>query len=63
MVEQRVCGVEFSDLPRLDSRQKLNLTSDDMDDLQSQFIAVDEYNDLYHDNIIDYMPHPEEGYS
>ena len=36
-----------------------NLTSDDMDDLQSQFIAVYEYNDLYPDNIIDYMPHPE----
>ena len=62
MVEQRVCGVEFSDLPRLDSRQKLNLTSDDMDDLQRQGIDVDDENGPSPENIPYEVPQPEGGY-
>ena len=62
MVEQRVCGVEFSDLPRLDSRQKLNLTSDDMDDLQRQGIDVDDKNGPSPENIPYEVTQPEGGY-
>ena len=62
MVEQRVCGVEFSDLTRLDSRQKLNHTSNDMDDLQQQGIDVDDDNGPSPENIPYEVPQSEGGY-
>ena len=42
LVEQRVCGDEISDLSYLASGHNLNLTSEDMADLQRQGIAVEE---------------------
>ena len=44
LVEQKVCGVEISDLPCLASGRNLNLTSDDMADIQHQGIDFD--NDI-----------------
>ena len=45
VVEQTVGGVEFLDLTCLASGQSLNLTFDDMDDMQSQGIDVYDEND------------------
>ena len=45
MVEQRLGGVEISDLPCLASGQNSNFTSDDMADLRRQGIAVDDNSD------------------
>ena len=42
VVEKEVGGVEFSNLPYLDSGQNLNPTFDDMADLRYQVIAVDD---------------------
>ena len=47
LVEQRVCGVEISDLPCLASGHNSNLTSEDMADLWRQGISVDDNNDPY----------------
>ena len=49
--EQRVCGVEISDLPCLDSGHNWNLTSEEMCDLQHKVIAVDDENDPATKNI------------
>ena len=46
LVERRVCGVGILDLPCLDSGHNLNLTSEDMDDLWRQGIAVENGNNL-----------------
>ena len=51
LVEQRVCDVEISDLPCLASGHNSNLTSEDMDDIQRQGIAVDDDNDPVRENI------------
>ena len=45
LVEQRVCGVEISNLPFLASGNNLNLTSEDMEDLRCQCIDIDNNND------------------
>ena len=63
VVEQRVGGAEFLDLPCLDSGINLNLTSDDMACLRRQGIAVDYDSDPYPENIPDEFPHPKDGYS
>ena len=44
LVEQRVCGVEMSDLLCLAAGINSNLISDDMADLQRQGIAMDDNN-------------------
>ena len=41
LAEQRVCGVEISGLTCLDSRDNLNLTSENIADLRCQGIAVE----------------------
>ena len=46
-----MCGVEISDLPCLASRHNLNLTSEDMADIQRQGISVEEYDDPSPKNI------------
>ena len=51
MVEKRVSGFEFSDLPCLDLGKKSNLTSDDMADIRNQGIAVDDENYPYPEKI------------
>ena len=45
VVQHRVCGVEFSDLPCLNSGQNSNLTSNDVADLWRQGISVDDDNE------------------
>ena len=45
LVEQRVCGVEISGLPYLDSGNNFNFTSEYMADIQEQGIAVYNNND------------------
>ena len=45
LLEQRVRGVEMSDLTCLDAGRNLNLTSDDMADLWRQGIAAGDGND------------------
>ena len=42
LAEKRVCGVEILDLPCLASGENSNLTSDDMADLRSQVISVND---------------------
>ena len=51
LVEQRVCGVEISDLPCLASGHNPNLTSEYMDDLSRQGIAVYDDNSPSPENI------------
>ena len=69
LLEQRVGGDEISGLPCLDSGRNSNLTSDDMDDIRRQEIAVDDDNnsDLKNipnpKNIPDEVPQLEESYS
>ena len=41
LIEQRVCGVEVSDLPCLASGNNFKLTSNGMTDIRSQGITVD----------------------
>ena len=60
-VEQRVCGVETSDLPCLDSGRNSNFTSDDMADVRHQGVAVDDDNNPAPQNIP--LPQLEDGYS
>ena len=45
LAEQRVCGVEISDLPCLASGHNSNLTSEDTADLWRQVISVDNDNE------------------
>ena len=45
LVEQRICGVEISDLPCLDQGHNLNLTSEDMDDLRFHGIDPNDKKD------------------
>ena len=47
------------DLPCLDSGRNSNLTSNDMDDLRRQDIAVDGANEPYHENVPYKVPQPE----
>ena len=61
LVEQRVCGVEFSFLPYLDSGKYLNRTSDGMTNIRHQGIDVDYKNSPVPQNIP--LPQLEEGYS
>ena len=58
MVEHRVCGVDFLDLPCLVSRINLNLASNYMLDLRYQGISVDYENDPYPYNIKNEVPQP-----
>ena len=51
LAEQRVCGVEISDLSCLVSGHNPNLTSEDMADIQKQGIAVDDNNNPDPENI------------
>ena len=51
VVEHRVGGVDFLDLPSLDLGRNSNLTFDDMTDLRLQGIAVDDGNKPTHENI------------
>ena len=44
LLEQRVCGVEISDLPCLASGHNSKLTSEDMAYLRRQIIAVENDN-------------------
>ena len=44
LAEQRVCGVEISGLPCLDSGNNLNLTSEYMAGLRCQGISVEKDN-------------------
>ena len=44
LVEQMVCGVEVLDLPCLDMGKNSKITSDDMADLWSEGISVDNNN-------------------
>ena len=58
MVEQKVSGGEFSDLPCLNLGENPNLTSYDMDDIRKQEVSVDDENDPSPDNIPDEVPQP-----
>ena len=51
LAERRVCGIEILGLPCLASGNNLNLTSEDMADIWSQGIAVNDNNDPYSKNI------------
>ena len=62
VVEQRVGGVEFSDLPCLDSGPNLNLTSNDMVDLRRHGIDADDDNGLAPGIFPDEVQHLEYGY-
>ena len=53
MVEQRVGGFEFSDLPCLALGRNLNLASNDMADIRRQGITVDDGNEPDIKNIPD----------
>ena len=44
LVEQRVCGVEILDLPCLASGHNSDLTSEEIADLWSQCISINNYN-------------------
>ena len=63
VVEQRVGGVEFSDLPCLASGQNSDFTSNDMADVWSQDIAVDGSNDPATKNIPGEVPQLVNGYN
>ena len=63
MVEHRVSGVEFSDLPCLASGQNSNLTSDDMVDICHKGINVDGENEPAPENITDKVPPPVNTYN
>ena len=63
VLEQRFGGGKFSYLPCLASGQNSKLASDDMNGLQCQGIAVDDYNYPSPDNITDEVLPPEYGYS
>ena len=63
VLEKRFGGGKFSDLPCLASGRNSKLASDDMNGLQYQGIAVDDYNYPSPDNITDEVLPPENGYS
>ena len=56
LVEHRVGGIDFSDLPCLASGRNSNLTSNDMVDLWCQGIDVDGANKPDPKNITNYVP-------
>ena len=62
VLEQRFGGGKCSDLPCLASGQNSKLASDDMNGLQCQGIAVDDYNYPSPDKITDEVLPPEYGY-
>ena len=61
MVEQRIGGAEFLDLPCLASGNVLNLASDDMADLWRRDITVDDDNEPVPDNMSYEVTQPEYG--
>ena len=62
VVEKRVGGAEFLHSPCLALRRNLNLTSDDMYDIQRQGISSDDENEPAPKNIPDEVPQPEYSY-